>query len=294
MLSVSIVLFHHCQQDMQDLLTVLGASAVVEKVWLIDNGGSQWAGTYAAERAERFVYINVGRNVGFGTAHNLVLSQLPASVTHHIFCNTDIGVSEEALEQLAQIVQVTDATLIMPHVMYPDGRRQELCKLLPTPLNLFARRFLPWLGERLDRRYLLRDADFSRPFFAPSLSGCFMVCRVDALQAVGGFDERYFMYMEDIDLSRRLAEQHASGMGTLYMPQITIVHAFQKGSYKHGLLLKYHIQSAIRYFNKWGWFFDAGRRRLNRQCLRHLPRQGKQVASEPFSRPINTDNNGHV
>lgn len=71
MLSVSIVLFHHCQQDMQDLLTVLGASAVVEKVWLIDNGGSQWAGTYAAERAERFVYINVGRNVGFGTAHNV-------------------------------------------------------------------------------------------------------------------------------------------------------------------------------------------------------------------------------
>lgn len=292
--SVSIVLYQQTFDEVQSLLHVLGGSEVVEKVWLIDNGGAGWARTWSAERPARFVYIDVGRNVGFGSAHNRVLPLLPATVSHHVFCNPDISITPEALAQLAYYLQTIDAPLVMPHVMYPDGRRQELCKLLPTPLNLFARRFLPWLGERLDRRYLLRDADYTQPFFAPSLSGCFMVCRVDALQTVGGFDERYFMYMEDIDLSRRLAEQHASGMGSLYMPQITIVHAFQKGSYKHGLLLKYHIQSAIRYFNKWGWCFDAGRRRLNRQCLCHLPRQGKQVASEPFSCPINTDNNGHV
>ena len=278
MLSVSIVLFRHCQQDMQDLLAVLGASAVVEKVWLIDNGGSQWAGAYATESAGRFAYIDVGSNAGFGKAHNLVLKQLPASVSHHVFCNPDISVTEEALNALARLMQTTNAALIMPNVVYPDGRRQELCKLLPTPLNLFARRFLPKLGNWLDRRYLLRDADYSRPFFAPSLSGCFMVCRVDALQAVGGFDERYFMYMEDIDLSRRLADYGMSrgAAGAMYMPQITIVHAFQKGSYKHAVLFKHHVRSAIKYFNKWGWWFDAGRRRLNRKCLRDLPRKRMQ------------------
>lgn len=105
-----------------------------------------------------------------------------------------------------------------------------------------------------------------------------MVCRVDALQAVGGFDERYFMYMEDIDLSRRLADYGMSQgtVGAMYIPQITIVHAFQKGSYKHALLLKHHVRSAIQYFNKWGWWFDAGRRRLNRKCLRDLPRKRMQ------------------
>ena len=275
MLSVSIVLFRHCQQDMQDLLAVLGASAVVEKVWLIDNGGSQWAGAYATESAGRFAYIDVGCNAGFGKAHNLVLKQLPASVSHHVFCNPDIAVTQEALAALAQLMRTTNAALVMPNVVYPDGRRQELCKLLPTPLNLFARRFLPKLGNWLDRRYLLRDADYSQPFFAPSLSGCFMVCRVDALQAVGGFDERYFMYMEDIDLSRRLVDYGMSQgtVGAMYIPQITIVHAFQKGSYKHAVLLKHHVRSAIHYFNKWGWWLDAGRRRLNRKCLRDLPRK---------------------
>lgn len=276
--SVSIVLYQQVFEEVRNLLHVLGSSEVVEKVWLIDNGGSQWAADFAAINPGRFAYIDVGSNAGFGKAHNLVLKQLPVSVSHHIFCNPDIAVTEEALAALAQLMQTTNAALVMPNVVYPDGRRQELCKLLPTPLNLFARRFLPKLGNWLDRRYLLRDADYSQPFFAPSLSGCFMVCRVDALQAVGGFDERYFMYMEDIDLSRRLVDYGMSqgAVGAMYMPQITIVHAFQKGSYKHAVLFKHHIRSAIQYFNKWGWWFDAGRRRLNRKCLRDLPRKRMQ------------------
>lgn len=279
MLSFSIVLFHHRLHELQELLQVLGNSAVVARVWLIDNGGAQWAAEWAKEWAarqpDRFVYVNVGRNVGFGAGHNQVLGRWPASVSHHVFCNPDIGVTEQALVRIAELAQASDAALLMPHVVYPDGRRQELCKLLPTPLNLFARRFLPWLGNKLDHRYLLRDADYTQSFFAPSLSGCFMVCRVDALQAVGGFDERYFMYMEDIDLSRRLADYGLAcgGAGAVYLPQASIVHAFQKGSYKQGLLLMYHIQAAVAYFNKWGWCFDAGRRRLNALCLRHLPRQ---------------------
>ncbi len=277
MLSLSIVLFQHQRAELQGLLQELDSCPVLAKVWLIDNGGSQWAAALAAERPERFAYMDVGRNAGFGAAHNLVLSQLPASVSHHIFCNPDITVTADALEALAGIVQTSDAALIMPHVVYPDGRRQELCKLLPTPLNLFARRFVPWLGDWLDRRYLLRDADYARTFFAPSLSGCFMVCRVDALQAVGGFDERYFMYMEDIDLSRRLADcrygHPAAGGGAVYVPQVTVVHGFQRGSYNHAGLLRSHIRSAVQYFNKWGWWLDADRRRLNRQCLRDLPRK---------------------
>ena len=94
-----------------------------------------------------------------------------------------------------------------------------------------------------------------------------MVCRVSALLSQKGFDERFFMYMEDLDLSRRLALQG----GALFMPEVSVVHAFEKGSYKSGILLRYHIKSAIQYFNKWGWFFDMDRRILNERCLRAVP-----------------------
>jgi GT2 family glycosyltransferase len=69
---------------------------------------------------------------------------------------------------------------------------------------------------------------------------------------LNGFDERYFMYLEDVDLCRRALQLTK----IYYCPETTIVHVFNKGSYKSKLLLWYHIRSAITYFNKWGWFFD--------------------------------------
>lgn len=265
---VSIVLYHHTQDELASLLQALRDAASVQAVWLVDNEGCGWAAALQGG-GSKFHYIQAPRNGGFGYGHNLAIHRATGQCSHHIICNPDILVTPQALDALDMLVQSRPEALCMPDVVYPDGTRQELCKLLPSPLNLFARRFVPALAERLDHRYLLRDADYSQPFFAPSLSGCFMVCRTDALQASGGFDERYFMYMEDVDLSRRLAEQG----GAVYLPQVTVVHAFQKGSYKNPLLFKYHIQSAVRYFNKWGWLVDSGRRRLNKKCLGGLPRK---------------------
>ena len=71
------------------------------------------------------------------------------------------------------------------------------------------------------------------------------------------------MYLEDIDLSRRCAEK----FGTIYYPLVAVVHHHEQASYKNVKLLKAHLQSAIKYFNKWGWFFDPSRDQLNAKCL---------------------------
>jgi GT2 family glycosyltransferase len=67
------------------------------------------------------------------------------------------------------------------------------------------------------------------------------------------------MYCEDLDLSRRF---HQVGK-TMYYPAISIVHNHEKGSYKSKKLMMCHIQSVFKYFNKWGWIFDKGRKNAN-------------------------------
>lgn len=97
----------------------------------------------------------------------------------------------------------------------------------------------------------------------PSLSGCFMFMRVDVLKKVNGFDERFFMYAEDLDLCRRIGEVSK----TMFYPMVAVYHEYEKGSYKNRKLLKYHLCSVIKYFNKWGWVFDKKRIQRNKECL---------------------------
>ena len=264
-ISVSIVLFKHSRRDIQDLLGLLLHSEAIGNIYLVNNGGSEWVESLAGSK---IFPISGHGNIGFGAGHNLALRHNTfGSSKFHLICNPDISFSTTALNQLLSLVHARSEVLFIPNVCNIDGTRQDCCKLLPSPLNLFARRFFPALGRRLDSRYLLANAVFTKEFFAPSLSGCFMLCRAEALVNVGGFDERYFMYMEDVDLSRRLAYFG----GSMYLPSVQIFHGFQKGSYKNIRLLKYHIHSAIKYFNKWGWIVDPSRSHLNRRCLLALP-----------------------
>ena len=100
----------------------------------------------------------------------------------------------------------------------------------------------------------------------PYLSGCFMFLRTASVKEVGFFDERFFMYPEDIDLTRRINEKYK----TIYFPEVSIVHNHGKESYKRGDMLLVHTTNMIKYFNKWGWFYDLKRVKTNQNILRKL------------------------
>ena len=161
-----------------------------------------------------------------------------------------------------------DCGLVMPQILYPNGNIQYLCKLLPTPMDLFGRRFIPIrkYQEKSADRYELQFTGYDKVMEVPSLSGCFMFMRVDILKKVSGFDERFFMYAEDLDLCRRIGEISK----TMFYPTVVVYHEYEKGSYKYWKLLKYHIYSTIKYFNKWGWIFDRKRKLKNEECLSKL------------------------
>ena len=93
-----------------------------------------------------------------------------------------------------------------------------------------------------------------------------MLFRIDALKEVGLFDERFFMYPEDIDITRRI---HAKWK-TLFWPEVSIIHEHQAASRHNIKMLMIHLYNMIKYFNKWGWFFDPLRKKFNQRLINQI------------------------
>ena len=195
---------------------------------------------------------------------------------YHIVLNPDIYFSAEVLPELASYMDSnSDVGYILPKVTYPNGELQYLCKLLPTPFDLIFRRFLPKtkLIVRHNERYELRHSGYDKIMNPPCLSGCFMFMRLSTLKENNlFFDEQYFMYCEDFDLMRRIH----SVAKTVYYPKVSIVHNHAKASYTSRKMLMTHIKSAIKYFNKFGWFFDKERNNMNKQILKEIEAMNKK------------------
>jgi len=270
-INCSIVTFHTPAAELAQVLQSLRASEAVRNIVVVDNSPTD---ALRSQLPESVQYVHRPDNPGYGTAHNVAIHQTLAddNAEFHLVINPDVHFSGDVLAELAKYMDTHDGCgLVMPKVVNPDGTPQRLCKLLPTPLDLFGRRFLgSWYDNtKRARQYTYMDYDYDRPLPVPYLSGCFMLIRKNALMKVRGFDERFFMYLEDVDLSRRLGE-----VSTTYcVPSVTIVHAYGAGSYRSAKLLRYHIRSAVQYFNKWGWFFDAKRTVTNRRALQQSTRR---------------------
>ena len=86
---------------------------------------------------------------------------------------------------------------------------------------------------------------------------------LNAIKEVGVYDENFFMYFEDWDLSRRVHKNFK----TIYFPSVFVYHGYDSGANKNIKLLFIFLHSAYHYFNKWGWFFDKKRKKINSIAL---------------------------
>lgn len=262
----SLVLYKHHYEDIKKTLNSLFDEASISKVVIVDNGTHcDWLNDFFHEKLD---FIKLTENRGFGAGHNAVFARYAQKTQFILICNPDIVFNLGEIDKLYQFSSRKQVGLSIPKVVYPDGSLQHGCKLLPAPYQLFMRRFFPDSARLVNNDYELRLADYSKPFFAPSLSGCFMLISREVLSEVHGFDPRFFMYLEDVDLSRRVS---CTTHVVSYCPDSIVIHESQRRSYVDWRFMFYHIVSAIRYFNKWGWLFDRQRKRLNRRCLEKLP-----------------------
>ena len=262
-ISASIVVYKNQYKQIKSLISAILELPINLKLYIIDNSPTNILEENLPV-SEKISYVFNDKNLGYGKAHNIAFKLAFDWSKYHIVLNPDILFKPNDIVSMVKFMDENpNIGLLMPKVLYADGETQYLCKLMPTPFDLIMRRFIPGLfkgilQKRLDQ-YELKHKDYNQMMEVPNLSGCFMFLRMDVLKIIGLFDERFFMYLEDTDLSRRINMQFQ----TIYYPHVSIVHHYEKGSYKSLKLLKYHIFSAFKYFNKYGWLGDTVRSTVN-------------------------------
>lgn len=245
MITASIVLYNQDLKTLQKTVDSFLKTPLKKKLFLIDN--SQKPTLKKHFNQTEIEYIFVGKNIGFGKAHNLVLDKINSDF--HLILNPDIEFNPTVITSLIKELNTqTKVSFITPKVLYPDKRHQYICRKHPTFLDLINRKIKISKKNISNNEY--RNQDLEKSFYPDFIHGCFMLFKTQDFKDLKGFDERYFLYMEDADICRKIDK---SGKKKCYFPKVEIVHQHQKGSSKNIKLFFYHFSSAIKYFLKWGF-----------------------------------------
>ncbi|WP_288842394.1 hypothetical protein [uncultured Deefgea sp.] len=254
--SVGLVVYKTNVTELERLFELLAREQCLSQMFVFDNGCDEQLKHEVQKRG--WCYLSCGDNIGFGAAHNRILEKL--TVEHgefHWIINPDLewDISPTS-EMMAYLMAHPKCGAVMPDVLNPDGSRQYLAKSLPTPMILLGRRFFASSKKMQQRiqQYEMRDQSYAEPFESPLISGCCFFTRQALLREVNGFDERYFLYLEDYDLCRQVWR---TGNQLMVLPTVQVKHGHGQASYQFGKVLWLHICSACKYFNRWGWLNDV-------------------------------------
>ena len=262
-ISASIVLYETPKFLIDRIINCVSSATIIDYLIIVDN--SIGDPKYDLDGHKFIKYVKSKSNLGYGSAHNVAIREILSISDYHFVLNPDIIFTSESINLMIDRMESDlDIGQLMPTILNPDGTIQYVCKILPTPFDLIFRRFLKFAQD--NNIYELRFTEYKYEMNVPYLSGCFMLFRVSALREIGIFDERFFMYPEDVDITRRMHEKFI----TLFFPGASVIHDHAKASYKNFKMLWIHAVNMIRYFNKWGWIYDPIRVRVNKETLSSL------------------------
>ena len=235
-----------------------GADAITTEIIVVDNGSTDGTQRLVAERFPTVQVIQSASNVGFGAANNR--GARTARGRALLLLNSDCDLRPGALPRMAaELARDSAVGAVFPRLVNADGTLQpSIHGGLPSLAGLVGDVFfLSALRHRVYRtrvlnRWLLRS---ERRRHAASRdvawggAAC-MLIRREAWDAVGGFDERFFMYWEDVDLCKRLRE---AGHRLRYIPDAVAVHHWGKSTAQRpASMLREAYRSRVSYFDKHG------------------------------------------
>lgn len=252
-LSASVVMYGG-QDDARKCLESLEQqnTAADFSVFLIDNNSPDGALEKLLEKPlpKRVQVLPQKENLGYGTGHNKCIPLLNSK--YHAVVNPDIVLNEDAIGEMARWMEKhPDVAITTPALVFPGGQPQHIAKRRPAVLPLLARQLGFKFLKKYEEHYLMLDEDLSNPTDVEFCSGCFFVIRTDVFKKMGGFDEKYFMYVEDADITQK-ALKHGRAV---YLPQVTVTHAWQRAAHHSPRQFFWQVKSMGRYFKKWGFRF---------------------------------------
>lgn len=218
------------------------------KLYVVDNASTDGTPEYIKEKFPEVTVIESRANEGFGAGHNKVIPFLKSK--YHVVINPDIILKSDTISTLCSYADTDEQIgLLSPQIRFEDGRIQQLGKRNPTIRFLGGHWFHK--GDepsKLMTKYCMLDMPQDKPFEITNATGCFMLFRTSVFKELKGFDERFFMYLEDCDIARRVSQKYKA----LHYPMADVYHLWERESKRNKKLLMIHIQSILKYFLKWG------------------------------------------
>lgn len=239
-ISASIVIYKENKETLKKVIDSFLALELEKELIIVDNSPDDELKSFC-QSFESISYIFSGENLGFGRGHNLAFKNLKEKSDIHMIINPDVYFDFDEINSfLNWFYNQKDVSLATTKVCYPDGKNQNIIRNIPTSFFDLVKRKLKLNSGELDiKEKIIKEVPFAH--------GCFFVFKTEVFQNLSGFDERFFMYMEDIDIFIRAKKYGKTVINTNYK----IYHEFRKGSSKSFKLLKYHIISAYKFFRKY-------------------------------------------
>jgi len=239
-ISGSIVIYNENKETLKRIIENFLSLEYTKELIVIDNSLENTLEAFCNEYKDiRYLHSKV--NLGFGAGHNLAFKNLSKSSDIHLIVNPDVYFNVDNINKFLKWFYTSkDISLAIPMVLNPDGSIQSIVRKIPTPWNLISRRIGLSSGEINIEKNEINDIPFAH--------GCFMTFKTAIFAELDGFDERFFMYMEDIDIFIRAKQFGRTVINSNY----EIYHEYRKGSSKSIRLLVWHIVSAVKFFLKYG------------------------------------------
>ena len=220
-------------------------------IFVVDNGSVDLTVKEVGNLQKDYPNIRLiqSENKGFGAGHNAVIPYLTSD--YHVVVNPDITIpsSKELGKMIDYMNKHSEVGLLSPLILNVDGSIQKLFKRNPTVLDLGIRFISPKLMKKRQDWFVRENSGYKNAARIEYASGSFMFFRTSVFKELNGFDERYFMYLEDADITRRVNEFSEA----IFLPDSFVIHEWQRASHKKIKYTLVTVDSMIKYFNKWGW-----------------------------------------